>query len=82
MARDPKRIERILYKIGKLWTLHPDMRFFQLLYNYTQLGTRDKLGTVRDPFYYEDDDTEAFLDAVLEKMEEEKKRSQYKRRRG
>jgi len=63
--QDEKRIERIMYKLGKLWVKNKDQRFFQLLFNYTQLGTRDKVGTVRDPFYYSDEDLETFLDAHL-----------------
>ena len=30
--RDPARIDEILGSIGKIWKLHPDFRFFQLLY--------------------------------------------------
>ena len=29
--RDPKRIDSILEKIGKLWKMFPDLRFFQLI---------------------------------------------------
>jgi len=65
--QDEKRIERIMYKLGKLWVKNKDQRFFQLLFNYTQLGTRDKVGTVIDPFHYSDSDLEAFLDAHLKK---------------
>ena len=51
-----RRIERIMYKLGKLWTLNPEQRFGQLLFNYTRIGTRVKgqVGVVRDPFYYDD----------------------------
>ena len=63
--REEERIERIMYKIGRLWVLNPDQRFFQLLYNYTQLGTRDKIGTIRDPFYYEDSELEEYLDHYI-----------------
>jgi len=69
--RDPKRIKRILDKINRLWELHPDMRLFQLLFNYTQLGTRTNLGSVRDPFHYEDSDVEAQLDIILTKLTED-----------
>ena len=68
--QDEKRIERIMYKLGKLWVKNKDQRFFQLLFNYTQLGTRDKVGTVRDPFYYSDADLEKFLDKWLEEKGE------------
>ena len=63
--RDPKRIKRILKKIEKLWLKNPDQRFYQLLSNYTRLGNREKLGTVVDPWRYEDDETEAILDGAL-----------------
>jgi len=32
--RELERIERILYKLGKLWVKNPDMRLGQLLINY------------------------------------------------
>ena len=66
--RDKKRIKRILNKIEKLWNLQSDQRLFQLLFNYTELGTREGLGKVRDPFHYEDDLTEKYLDAYLKKL--------------
>jgi hypothetical protein len=66
MARDIERIERIMYKIGKLWVMFPDQRFFQLLYNYTPLGyyVHEK----KDPFHYEDEGLEAYLDGVLDSL--------------
>lgn len=72
--KDTERIEKIMYKLGRLWVLHPQQRFFQLLYNYTELGTRDRIGTVRDPFRYEDDVLEAYLDAYLKESKKLKKK--------
>lgn len=66
--RDVKRIKRILNKIEEVWNRHPDFRFFQLLFNFTKLGTRDKIGTVRDPFRYGDDELENYLDAWLKEF--------------
>ena len=66
---DEKRIKIILNKIEKLWNLNPRQRFFQLLFNFSQLGTRDKLGTIRDPFWYEDELLEKYLDAYIEECE-------------
>jgi hypothetical protein len=66
--RDEKRIERILYKLGKIWVLNKDQRFFQLLYNYTRLGTREKVGTVIDPFHYTDEELERNLDYTLKEI--------------
>lgn len=63
--RDIHRIERILTKIGILWGKTPDQRFFQLLFNYTRLGTRAGLGKVQDPFHYKDDELEKHLDKLL-----------------
>jgi hypothetical protein len=67
--RDVKRIDRILKKIGIIWKRTPDQRLFQLLFNYTRLQASDKVGYVRDPFHYEDDDIEADLDKVIEQIE-------------
>ena len=36
MARDPKRIDRILAKLGKVWKENPDLRLMQLLGNCFQ----------------------------------------------
>lgn len=71
--RPKERIKRILDKIQKLWEKNPDHRLFQLLYNYTRLGTRpspswgseEGHGLVVDPFFYEDDDIEKELDEAL-----------------
>jgi hypothetical protein len=65
--RDEQRIEKILYKIGKLWVLNPDQRLGQLLANYTRFGTRinGEIGVVRDIFFYEDSDIEKDLDLSL-----------------
>lgn len=65
--RDFKRIERILYKLGLLWVKSPDQRFFQLLFNFTRLGTSKEMGVVEDPFHYEDSEIECDLDEALRK---------------
>ena len=66
MTRSLKRIERVLYKLGKLWVKYPDQRLGQLLFNYTRIGTRtEHLETVKDPFHYEDADIEEDLDMAL-----------------
>lgn len=79
MARDIERIERIMFKIGRLWVQVPDQRFFQLLYNYTRLGTRDTIGTVRDPFHYEDDELEKYLDHYLKEFAKPVKKTKVKK---
>jgi uncharacterized protein YihD (DUF1040 family) len=53
--RDPKRIERILGKIEKIWKKCPDLRLCQLL---------DYLSD-EDMFYYEDSWLEEKLDKKL-----------------
>jgi len=45
--RDPKRIHRILQIIEMLWTMLPDLRLGQLLFNFG--------GYPDDAFYIEDD---------------------------
>ena len=65
MARDLKRIERIMYKIGKLWVRFPDQRLGQLLENYV-FGYNAI--TNKQIFHIEDDDTEKQLDKVLKEL--------------
>lgn len=65
--RDPKRIDRILEKLGKLWKEYPDQRLGQLIENYVIPA-----GKMRGPntcwiFYAEDDVTEKNLDKELNK---------------
>jgi len=64
--RDKKRIKRILNKIEKVWNIYPDQRFFQLLFNYTQLGTRTENGSIKDPFRYGDEELEDILNGLNE----------------
>lgn len=68
--RDPERINRILNHIRDLWEMFPDQRFFQLLFNYTRLGTRAKTG-IKDPFYYTDDEVEAELRRMIRGVKKE-----------
>ena len=57
MTRTPERIKIVLSEIEQLWNKQPDQRFGQLLFNYTRIGTRTEvMGTVRDPFFYDDED--------------------------
>lgn len=57
--RDPKRIERILYKVGVLWDRNPDWRLGQLIDNAIHDG-----GSA-DPYYAEDDVLERGLDKLI-----------------
>lgn len=71
--RKKERIDRILNLIRTLWLKYPEQRFFQLLFNYTKLGTRtfyeDETGErhygIADPFHYEDDELEKELRKVI-----------------
>lgn len=54
--RDPKRIEKVLATISRVWYRVPDWRLEQLLYNATRQT---------DPFYIEDEQ----LIKQLERME-------------
>lgn len=58
--RDFARIDRMMEKIRKYWTAHPDMRFGQLIAVAGALA-----GGGREPFYTEDDITERGLDHML-----------------
>lgn len=51
--RDPKRVDRILEKIKKIWKRYPDLRLFQLLGNC--------LPTNGDHYYVDDDIIEKLL---------------------
>ena len=58
--------------LEETWKELPDQRFFQFLFNYTRLGTRAQIGSINDPFYYEDDELEEML-KVLKEMKDENK---------
>jgi len=60
--RDPKRIKRILNKLGKLWEEYPDMRLGQML---------SWLSPLPDNFYLDDDILERAIERRL-KTEKEK----------
>jgi len=63
--RDPKRIKRMLEKMGKLWRDSPDLRFGQFIQNIFGSAIRDQ------PIYFkEDDEIEKILDYLLEKIKE------------
>ena len=63
--RDPKRIKRILEKIGKLWDISPDLRFGQFIQNIFGSTVKDQ------PIYFkEDDEVEKILDYLLNKIKE------------
>lgn len=55
-VRDPKRIDRILEKLGVFWHKWPDLRLGQILVILTKKS---------DSFYVEDDIVEAALDPPL-----------------
>lgn len=59
MARDPKRIGRMIALLEAIWTKFPDLRLYQLLGNASGLS--------RDPYYHEDVELEAELLAFADK---------------
>ena len=58
--RNPKRIDKILNIIEKVWKKAPDLRLMQLLGNAHGLRS--------DPYYYEDDDLEVALKAAYSEL--------------
>lgn len=62
--RDPKRITRILGKLGQLWRSAPDYRLGQMVVNLTA-DARRWGETNAAVFYIEDADLEKALDHVL-----------------
>ena len=50
-----KEQKKLINALTNLWKLHPDIRFTQLLVNYTLIGTSAGRGKVKDPFCYEDE---------------------------
>ena len=58
--RNPKRIDRVLKLIKKIWKKYPDLRLFQLLGNAFP---------AQDNYYVEDDDLEIRLRAVYQEKE-------------
>ena len=71
--RDPKRIDKLLELVKELWfTTSYDLRFGQLLYNYTRIGTPAGQGKIADPFNYEDDDIIKDLENALAKRKHDK----------
>ena len=71
--RDPKRIDRITEKLGKLWKTYPDYRFCQMLINYF-------FSDERLYWHLEDDDLEKAIDEALKKTIKEQKKFKRKHR--
>jgi len=60
ISRDPERIEPLLKKIQELWSMKPDMRFWQLLESVRFTG-----GMPPDTFYVEDNELNYALDESI-----------------
>lgn len=62
--RDPRRIDRILLKLRRIWHGSPDLRLAQLVVN---------LAVPKEPcpevFYFEDDKLENQLDKIIKDKE-------------
>ncbi len=66
--KSEKEIDKFIEKIKELWKKYPYARFGQLLFNHTRFGTRTQhLGTVIDPFHFQDND-------IIEDINEELKK--------
>ena len=61
--RDPNRIYPFCMELARLWSMHPDMRFGQLMCN---METWARIGHQKDMFYVED---EEFFLMMREKLE-------------
>ena len=62
--RDPKRIEIVLNRLGKVWKEYPDFRLCQLLANLSyKSGNKNT-----DLFYYEDTDLLKAIESVIESV--------------
>ena len=61
-----EEIKEFIKNLEELWLKHPEQRFGQLLFNYTRFGTRIVLGSVVDPFHFQDED-------ILKEIEKELK---------
>lgn len=62
-----KTQKEILKNLEVLWSLYPDQRFGQLLFNYTRIGSQREVGQVLDPFFYEDKDISKDIKLELNK---------------
>ena len=56
--RDPKRIDKVCWRLAEAWKKVPDWRFGQLMVNC--LGSMGK-----DPFFPEDDEMIEFIEKYL-----------------
>ena len=65
--RDPNRIYKIQNLFTTLWANVPDLRYFQVVDMITRkIAEMDKNDhVVDDPFYTEDDKTEAALNSLI-----------------
>lgn len=57
--RDINRIDSLLAKLGEAWKKTPDQRFGQFLYNFL-------MAYGKDPFYAEDDEWMAGIQAYID----------------
>jgi len=62
--------QKILDKLSELCEKHTQLRFGQMLFNYTKIGTfANEFGAVIDPFNYQDQE---FLDSIKDIENNEK----------
>ena len=68
-GRDFERIRRICEKLERVWSLNPDLRLGQLIY---QVGHFNEDANMRDIFNVEDSIVEEWLDNQLQSIYEAK----------
>jgi hypothetical protein len=65
--RDPNRIYKMQTLFTTLWAMKPDLRYFQIvdmvMRKVAQMDAHPHL--IDDPFYVEDDKTEAAIEALI-----------------
>jgi hypothetical protein len=54
--RDIKRIDPFLNQVAKLWKLHPDLRFYQII---------SLIGDIRENFYTEEPDILKLIENLI-----------------
>lgn len=71
--REQERIKRIIEKLEKLWTLAPDLRLTQLVYNLSAGHSRKEKSEIKpnpEFFFFEDEKIEEEIDRAISMVKE------------
>ncbi len=68
MTQREEQIENFMEKLKALWMKTSELRFGQLLFNYTKFGTTAGIGRVVDPFHFLDEIILEDIEATLEEL--------------